>query len=123
MGRRRRGTCIRAFYVPVVPLMLMGLGVTPGRYHQHTALNDLAPTVAEMVGVAAPSGADGRVLAEMPARPAATGRRRRRCSRRRTGLGLVGERTLTLGVRALLDGERPPLHRFVVGSRSDPGDH
>jgi Type I phosphodiesterase / nucleotide pyrophosphatase len=48
-----------------IPLVFMGPGVVPGRYHQHAALNDLAPTVAAMVGVAAPSGADGRVLSEM----------------------------------------------------------
>lgn len=48
-----------------IPLVFMGPGVVPGRYHQHVALNDLAPTVAAMVGVEAPSGADGRVLSEM----------------------------------------------------------
>ncbi len=58
-----------------IPLVFMGPGVTPGRYHQPTALNDLAPTVAAMLGVAVPSGADGRVLAEMLARPAAAARR------------------------------------------------
>ncbi len=58
-----------------IPLVFMGPGVTPGRYHQHVALNDLAPTVAAMIGVAAPSGADGRVLVEMLARRAPTPRR------------------------------------------------
>lgn len=48
-----------------IPLVFMGPGVMPGRYPQHVALNDLAPTVAELVGVDAPSGSDGRVLAEM----------------------------------------------------------
>ncbi len=57
-----------------IPLIFMGPGITPGQYHQHAALNDLAPTVAAMVGVAAPSGADGRVLTEMLARQAATPR-------------------------------------------------
>ena len=55
-----------------IPLVFMGPGITPGRYHQHAALNDLAPTVAAMVGVEAPSSADGRVLVEMLARRAAT---------------------------------------------------
>lgn len=59
-----------------IPLVFMGPGVTPGRYPQHVALNDLAPTVAAMIGVAAPSSADGRVLAEMLARPAAPAGRR-----------------------------------------------
>ncbi|HUU35806.1 MAG TPA: alkaline phosphatase family protein, partial [Vicinamibacterales bacterium] len=48
-----------------IPLVFMGPGVKAGRYLGHVALNDLAPTVAAMVGVAAPSGADGRVLSEM----------------------------------------------------------
>lgn len=54
-----------------IPLVFMGPGITPGRYHQHAALNDLAPTVAAMVGVEAPSSADGRVLVEMLARSGA----------------------------------------------------
>lgn len=54
-----------------IPLIFMGPGITPGRYHQHAALNDLAPTVAAMVGVEAPSSADGRVLVEMLAPAAA----------------------------------------------------
>ena len=53
-----------------IPLVFMGPGIVPGRYHQHTALNDLAPTLAAMLGVEAPSGADGRVLVEMLARAA-----------------------------------------------------
>ncbi len=57
-----------------IPLIFMGPGITPGRYDQHAALNDLAPTVAAMVGVEAPSSADGRVLTEMLARQAATPR-------------------------------------------------
>ncbi len=58
-----------------VPLVFMGPGVTAGRYPQHAALNDLAPTVAVLAGVDAPSGSEGRVLAEMLARPAAPARR------------------------------------------------
>ena len=47
-----------------IPLILMGPGVTPGRYHRHAALNDVAPTLAVLLRVATPSGSSGRVLAE-----------------------------------------------------------
>jgi arylsulfatase A-like enzyme len=47
-----------------IPLILMGPGVIPGTYHQHAALNDLAPTLAALIGVEAPSGSSGRVLHE-----------------------------------------------------------
>lgn len=47
-----------------VPLILMGPGIAPGWYHAHVALNDLAPTLATMLGVAPPSGSVGRVLTE-----------------------------------------------------------
>jgi hypothetical protein len=47
-----------------VPLLLAGSGVLPGappRSPQHV---DIAPTLAHLLGVPAPSGAQGRVLAE-----------------------------------------------------------
>ena len=47
-----------------IPLIIMGPGVTPGTYHEHAALNDLAPTLAALVGVEPPSGSSGRILHE-----------------------------------------------------------
>lgn len=47
-----------------IPLVLMGPGIKPGAYHATVALNDLAPTLATLVGVENPSGSSGRVLAE-----------------------------------------------------------
>jgi arylsulfatase A-like enzyme len=57
-----------------IPLILMGPGFTAGMHHQHAALNDVAPTLAALLGVGAPAGASGRVLAEAltPARSAGT---------------------------------------------------
>lgn len=59
-----------------IPLIFMGHGIRPGRYPQHVALNDVAPTLAARLGVSFPSGADGRVLAEVMATtdPAAAAR-------------------------------------------------
>jgi len=51
-----------------VPLILMGPGVKPGRYHQAAAVNDLAPTLATLLEVLVPSGSMGRVLSEALAR-------------------------------------------------------
>jgi arylsulfatase A-like enzyme len=47
-----------------IPLILMGPGINPGTYRDRVALNDLAPTLAAIVGVEAPSGSQGRVLSE-----------------------------------------------------------
>ena len=47
-----------------IPLILMGPGIRPGRYDATVALNDLAPTLASLLGVAIPSGSSGRALAE-----------------------------------------------------------
>ena len=47
-----------------IPLVLMGPGITPGGYPRTVALNDLAPTLATLLGVENPSGSSGRVLAE-----------------------------------------------------------
>ena len=51
-----------------VPLILMGPGVRAGRYDGTVVLNDLAPTLATLLGVETPSGASGRALAEALAR-------------------------------------------------------
>lgn len=47
-----------------IPLVLMGPGIRPGRYHRAVALNDLAPTLATLLEVETPSGSVGRVLEE-----------------------------------------------------------
>jgi arylsulfatase A-like enzyme len=47
-----------------VPLMMWGAQIRPGRYHAEAAIQDVAPTVATVLGVAAPSGSVGRVLGE-----------------------------------------------------------
>jgi predicted AlkP superfamily pyrophosphatase or phosphodiesterase len=47
-----------------IPLILMGPGVVPGVYHQRAAMNDLAPTLAALLGVEPPTGSEGRVLHE-----------------------------------------------------------
>jgi len=47
-----------------IPLMLMGPGIVPGTYHSRVALNDLAPTLAAVLGVEAPTASTGRVLHE-----------------------------------------------------------
>jgi len=52
-----------------VPIVFMGPGIAPGRYHATTAVNDIAPTLAAIVGTGLPSGSDGRVLTEMLADP------------------------------------------------------
>ncbi|MBM3738338.1 MAG: alkaline phosphatase family protein [Acidobacteria bacterium] len=48
-----------------VPVIFMGPGVKPGRYHRRAAPNDIAPTLATMLEVETPSGSVGRVLDEM----------------------------------------------------------
>jgi predicted AlkP superfamily pyrophosphatase or phosphodiesterase len=47
-----------------VPLVIMGRGFAPGRYTQAAAPTDIAPTLAHLLGVEAPSCSVGRVLAE-----------------------------------------------------------
>jgi hypothetical protein len=47
-----------------IPLVLMGPGILPGSYLGGVALNDLAPTLAALLGVEPPSGSAGRVLTE-----------------------------------------------------------
>jgi predicted AlkP superfamily pyrophosphatase or phosphodiesterase len=48
-----------------IPLVFMGPGIRPGRYDATVALNDLAPTVATLLAIQAPSGSQGRVLNEI----------------------------------------------------------
>ncbi|HZT30958.1 MAG TPA: alkaline phosphatase family protein [Bryobacteraceae bacterium] len=48
-----------------VPVIFMGSGIRPGRYFASIAPNDIAPTLAVILGVETPSGSIGRVLSEM----------------------------------------------------------
>jgi hypothetical protein len=43
----------------------MGSGIKAGHYFEKIAVNDIAPTLAAIVGVEQPSGSVGRVLQEM----------------------------------------------------------
>ena len=48
-----------------VPVIFMGPGIKAGKYYDNVTVNDIAPTVATLLSVEIPSGAAGRVLAEM----------------------------------------------------------
>jgi len=48
-----------------VPVIFMGAGIKAGHYFEKIAVNDIAPTLAAIVGVEQPSGSVGRVLQEM----------------------------------------------------------
>jgi len=51
-----------------VPVIFMGPGIKAGRFDDTIAVNDIAPTLATLLGIATPSGSAGRVLAEIFAR-------------------------------------------------------
>ncbi len=48
-----------------VPVIFMGPGVRVGKYYEAITVNDIASTLAAMLGVEQPSGSAGRVLSEM----------------------------------------------------------
>lgn len=48
-----------------VPLIFMGAGIRAGIFHASIAMNDVAPTLAALLGIEIPSGAEGRILEEM----------------------------------------------------------
>ena len=48
-----------------VPVIIMGPDIRAGRYDQSIAVNDVAPTLATILGVETPSGSAGRVLSEI----------------------------------------------------------
>lgn len=52
-------------YDTQVPVMFWGPGIKPGTYPGSIAVNDIAPTLAALLGTALPSGSIGRVLNEM----------------------------------------------------------
>lgn len=47
-----------------VPTMLMGFGITPGRYYEAASPADIAPTLCALLGLTVPASATGRVLVE-----------------------------------------------------------
>jgi hypothetical protein len=48
-----------------IPLVIMGPGIRPGRYARHVSLNDVAPTLATALGIAAPAASAGRALNDL----------------------------------------------------------
>ena len=48
-----------------IPLLAMGPGIRPGRHDRPVVLNDLAPTLATLLGIETPSGASGQALPEL----------------------------------------------------------
>lgn len=48
-----------------LPLIFAGTGIKRGVYDQTVAINDIAPTLATILGIETPSGSTGRVLTEM----------------------------------------------------------
>jgi arylsulfatase A-like enzyme len=53
-----------------IPLIVMGPGIRQGRYDRGVVLNDLAPTLATLLGIETPSGSSGHPLTEILAEPA-----------------------------------------------------
>jgi arylsulfatase A-like enzyme len=52
-----------------VPVIFMGPGIKAGRFDESIAVNDVAPTLATLLGIETPSGSVGRTLAEIFERP------------------------------------------------------
>jgi predicted AlkP superfamily pyrophosphatase or phosphodiesterase len=48
-----------------VPVIFFGAGIKPGSYSKAIAVNDIAPTLASLLGVTEPSGSIGHVLGEI----------------------------------------------------------
>lgn len=62
--------------VSTVPLVLAGAGIVPGASARDAQLVDVAPTIAALLGIAAPGHASGRALVELlQLPPDASGRR------------------------------------------------
>jgi len=51
-------------YDTQVPLLFAGPGIRPGRHAARVSTLDLAPTLADLLGLLPPAGSEGRVLAE-----------------------------------------------------------
>jgi predicted AlkP superfamily pyrophosphatase or phosphodiesterase len=58
-------------YDTYVPLLLGGAGIRPGRFTGRVSTLDLAPTLANLLGILAPAGSEGHILPALePAAPA-----------------------------------------------------
>jgi hypothetical protein len=55
-------------YDTAVPVILAGFGIQPGRYTERASTLDIAPTLADILGILQPSGSEGRILAARAAR-------------------------------------------------------
>jgi predicted AlkP superfamily pyrophosphatase or phosphodiesterase len=63
---QRRTTHLTPYsYDAHVPLIFMGQGIKAGAHPDPVAINDVAPTLAAMLDVEAPSGSSGRILKEI----------------------------------------------------------
>jgi arylsulfatase A-like enzyme len=51
-----------------VPVIFMGPGITIGRFDRTIAVNDVAPTLATLMGIDTPSGSVGHVLTDILAK-------------------------------------------------------
>ncbi|MCW5965102.1 MAG: alkaline phosphatase family protein [Bryobacterales bacterium] len=58
-----------------IPMVFMGPGVTPGYYDAKVMMQDIAPTLANILEIEAPSGSEGRILYEMYGQATPTPRR------------------------------------------------
>jgi hypothetical protein len=52
-------------YDSQIPLIFFGASIRPGFVYMHAALNDVAPTLAALLGIPKPAGSAGRVLNEI----------------------------------------------------------
>src|SRR5262249_50849263 len=52
-------------YDTPVPVIFMGRGIRAGPFREPISVNDVAPTLADILGVETPSGSSGRVLDEI----------------------------------------------------------
>jgi predicted AlkP superfamily pyrophosphatase or phosphodiesterase len=53
------------WYDAHVPVIFMGPGIKAGTYSEAVAVNDIAPTLSDILGVDTPSGSSGRILSEI----------------------------------------------------------
>src|SRR5690606_22462420 len=49
-------------YDTAVPVIFAGFGARPGRYTERASTLDIAPTLADLLGIVQPSGSEGRIL-------------------------------------------------------------
>jgi len=50
-------------------VIFMGPGIKPGKYRTSIVINDVAPTLANILDIEIPSGAEGRILSEIFTQP------------------------------------------------------